>query len=149
MPGSVTLPKEDSPVLIWQNDSPHFKASSNSGDRLILFFGETNFDDFWLPETLFIICLQRRGSEWTVEMESMSAYGRCDQQSKVDDLVAELNRCIQMRNPFDLAKYVSGWKRQDPHFDFNILWNDDFQRLISRARVQNAPNSSSIDPESS
>jgi hypothetical protein len=116
-------------MLICQNDPPHFAGDDSGGDEVALFFGETNFDDIWLTETLYIIKLRRHGSEWLLEVESFSVWGAWNQKRNVDALVAELNTAIQTRTDFDFAGYLDDWKRQDEHFDFRIFRNMIFHDL--------------------
>jgi hypothetical protein len=118
-------------MLICQIDSPHFEGDDSVGDEVALFFGETNFDDIWLAETMYIMKVRRPGSEWLLEVESFSVWGAWNQKPKVDALVAELNTAIQMGTNFDFAKYLDDWTRQDEHFDFKIFSEHDIPRPVS------------------
>ena len=138
IPCLAALPKKSnvemsgsSLMLICQNDPPHFAGDDSGGDEVALFFGETNFDDIWLTETLYIIKLRGHGSEWLLEVKSFSVWGAWNQKPKVDALVAELTTAIQTRTDFDFAEYLDDWKRQDEHFDFRIFSEHHFPRPVS------------------
>jgi hypothetical protein len=107
-------------VLTWKNNRPLFSRNGELGDGLLMWFGQTYYDDLIVPEFMCSIRLVEHNDMWSAKTKLDQLYP----DTKVPDVgpfIVELKAAIKAHLDFDFGKYWSHWEREDPHFHAGVL----------------------------
>ena len=112
--------------LSYKNGEPVFVQGEIVGHQVSLFFGDDNIGDVDVPEVVFRIKIRLDEPTYSIHLDIFSPalpyeWGYSDLNSKVQELVEELNQSIRDKQPFDFAKYVDFWAESDKYFDVKVI----------------------------
>ena len=102
---------------------------------LTLEFGTWDDGTIAVPELKYALCLLRNESGWKAVLgEIHPEYHNyespfLEQQPKVMELIADLNRAIQSLAELDLSPYIEFWEKHDEDFTTYVHFPDILYKL--------------------